>query len=495
MNRRNFLRMGAATLAGCASARTSFAQPRRPNVIFILADDLGWGDVGVYGQTKIRTPNLDALAREGTRFTQFYAGTAVCAPSRSSLLTGQHTGHTPIRGNRATPPIGQVPLPASALTVAEVLRPAGYATGAFGKWALGGPGSEGVPTRQGFDEFFGYLDQTRAHYYYPEFLFHDEERVPLPNRDRPQPRVVGAGWPIVKGLYSQDTIANAALSFIERHRGQPFFLYVPFTLPHASLEVPDSDMAPYLDKQGRSIFPETPFPGDGYVPQPMPHAAYAAMVTVLDRDVGRILRKLKELGLDRNTIVLFTSDNGPAIEGGSDPVFFHNAGPFRGHKRDLYEGGIREPMIAWAPGRIPAGRVSDTPWAMWDVFPTLARLGGVELGQVRAPGGIDGLSMVAALTGRGKAPVHEWYYWEFHEQGGKQAVRLGNWKGVRLNRIGHPEAPVELYDLATDIGEAHDVAAQHPALVRRMSAIMSRAHLPSPLFPDFEHPTNERGEP
>jgi arylsulfatase A-like enzyme len=470
-----------AAASGCASAGRAAPGPSRPpNIVFIMADDLGYGDIGPYGQTKIHTPRLDEMAREGTRFTRFYAGSPVCAPSRSTLMTGENTGHTPIRGNHEVLPIGQLPLPDSAVTLAEVLKARGYATGAFGKWGLGGPGSEGVPTKQGFDEFFGYLDQRRAHFYYPEFLFRGEERVPLPNRVREAPNSPGAGPAIARGKYSEDAIADEALSFIDRHRDGPFFLYLPVTIPHAELEPPADAFAPYLRADGSSIFPETPFPEAHYGAQAMPHAAYAAMVTLLDRDVGRVLDRLKELGLDGNTIVIFTSDNGPSVEGGSDPEFFDSNGPFRGHKRDVYEGGIREPMIVRWPGQVPAGRVSDHRWAMWDVLPTLADLAGA-----RAPRGIDGLDMAAALTGRGKAPEHGHLYWEFHEQGGKQGLIRGEWKAVRLNLIRNPDAPVELYDLARDPGEQHDVAAQHPDIASEMREIMVREHTDSQTFPDL----------
>jgi arylsulfatase A len=453
---------------------------RPPNIVFIIADDLGYGDVGSYGQQKIRTPRLDEMARGGTRFTQFYAGSPVCAPSRSVLMTGQHSGHTPIRGNKEMNPIGQEPLPGPAVTLAELLRDAGYATGAFGKWGLGGPGSEGAPTRQGFDEFFGELDQRRAHFYYPEFLFRGDDRVPLPNRVRPEPNTVGAGWGLERNVYSHDVIADEALAFITRHRAEPFFLYVPFTIPHAELQAPEDAFAPYLDASGRSIFPETAFPGAHYGPQPMPHAAYAAMVSRMDRDVGRILDRLRELGLDRNTIVFFTSDNGPSIEGGSDPDFFDSNGPLRGFKRDVYEGGIRAPMIAWGPGRVPEGRTSDHVWAMWDVLPTLTSLAGA-----RARAGIDGLDMSDALRGAA-APTHPFLYWEFHEQGGKQAVRQGSWKGVRLDATANRDGPLELYDLATDLGEQRNVAAAHPEIVRELARIMAREHTPSSVFPALD---------
>ena len=454
----------------------------RPNIVFIIADDLGYGDIGPYGQQKIRTPRLDRMAREGTRFTQFYAGSPVCAPSRSTLMTGQHTGHTPIRGNSGamrTRETGQVPLPAEAVTLAEVLKGVGFATGGFGKWGLGGPGSVGSPVRQGFDYFFGYLDQVHAHFYYPEFLFRNEERVPQPNEVRPDSTVEGAGWAIVRGRHSHDVIAEEALAYIDQNRHRHFFLYVPFTLPHVELEAPADSYGPYLDASGKSIFPEKPYPGEHYGPQAIPNATYAAMVTALDRDVGRILDRLKAHGLDRNTLVLFTSDNGPAAgSAGGDPAFFDSNGPLRGLKGDVYEGGIRVPMIAWGPGRVPAGATSDHVWAMWDVLPTVAELVGA-----RAPAGIDGLSMAAALTGRGTAPRHDQLYWEFPEQGGKQAVRRGDWKAVRTGLRSNPTAPIELYDLASDLAEEKNVASRYPEVVREIAAIMTREHIDSPLFP------------
>src|SRR5260221_401460 len=311
------------------------------------------------------------MAREGTRFTQFYAGSPVCAPSRSTLMTGQHTGHTYIRGNKEQP-AGQEPLPDAVTTVPDVLKRAGSTPGIFGKWGLGGPATEGTPSRHGFDEFFGYYDQRRAHFYYPEYLHRNGEKVPLPNRVREEPRSPGAGPAVVRGRYSHDAIAEEALAFLDRHRGEPFFLYLPFTIPHAELQAPDDAYGPYVEN-GRSIFPETPFAEDHYGAQAMPHATYAAMVSRLDRDVGRILDKLGELGLDRRTIVLFTSDNGPSVEGGSAPEFFDSNGPFRGVKRDVYAGGIRVPMMARAPVRTPPGRTSEQGLALWAGLPTPAQ--------------------------------------------------------------------------------------------------------------------------
>jgi arylsulfatase A-like enzyme len=452
----------------------------RPNIVFIMADDLGYGDVGAYGQTKIRTPRLDQMAREGTRFTQFYAGSPVCAPSRCTLMTGQHTGHTYIRGNKEHP-TGQEPLPDEVTTVGDALKRAGYTTGVFGKWGLGGPDTEGTPMRHGFDEFFGYYDQRRAHFYYPEYLHRNAEKVALPNRVREEPRSPGAGPAVVRGRYSQEAIAEEAFAFLDRHHREPFFLYLPFTIPHAELQAPDDAYAPYVEN-GHSIFPETPFAEQHYGAQAMPHATYAAMVSRLDRDVGRILDKLSALGLDRNTIVFFTSDNGPSVEGGSDPEFFDSNGPFRGAKRDVYEGGIRVPMIVWGPGRIAAARTSDQVWALWDVLPTLS-----ELADAKAPAGIDGISMVPSLTGRGRQRQHDSLYWEFYEQGSKQAARMGRWKGVRQPmRTGK----LEVYDLQTDPGETHDVSTGHRRVAARLARLMDEAHTPSMLWraPD-EPPT------
>ena len=479
-------------VAALLLAATTAAAQRPPNIVLIVADDLGYGDIAPYGQQLIHTPNLERMAREGTRFTQFYAGSAVCAPSRAVLMTGVQTGRNPIRGNKEYPG-GQQPLPAGTVTLARLLQQRGYATGAYGKWALGGPGTEGTPTRQGFDAFFGYLDQSRAHFYWPEWLDrNDGEHVPLPGNRVRRPDVPanaripdGAGWPVTKGTYSHDAIADSALAFITDHRARPFFLYVPFTLPHAELTAPDSTLRPYLDANGKSIFPETPFPGARYGPQPMPRATYAAMVSIVDRDVGRILERLRALGLADNTIVLFTSDNGPHREGGHDPDFFDGNGPLRGIKRDLYEGGVRVPMIAWAPGRVPAGRTSDHVWGMWDLLPTLGALAGAP-----APRDVDGLSMVSALTGRGTPPTHEWLYWEFYEQGSSQAVRMGRWKAVRKPML---TGPMELYDLDTDLGERHDVAAAHPDVVARVERVMREAHHPSDLWKPTGAPPPVRG--
>lgn len=474
----------AGMLGGCASAGMTAAEEaisegrrRRPNIVFIMADDLGYGDLGSYGQTKIRTPHLDQMAREGMRFTQFYAGSTVCAPSRSVLMTGQHTGHTPVRGNRrSSSPIGNAPLPAETETVARMLQRAGYATGAFGKWGLGGPDSEGRPTQQGFDEFFGYLDQLRAHFYYSEFLFRNSERVPLEgNEVVDDPPVPGAGRPVRRSTYSHDVIIEEALSFIERHEDEPFFLYLPVTIPHASLTAPEDAMAPYLDEAGDSIFPEDAFPGGHYPEQPMPRATYAAMVSRLDRDVGRVLETLRAQGLAEETIVFFTSDNGPHDAGGYEPSFFDSNGPFRGGKGQLYEGGLRVPMIAWGPGRVPAGATSYRVAYLGDVMATLAELVGVA-----PPKPNDSTSFLPTLLGQpDEQPAPEPLYWEYYARSPQQAVRDGKWKAVRRPMM---TGEVELYNLQRDLSERRDVAEKHPKVVAHIEDIMAGAHTPSSIW-------------
>jgi arylsulfatase A len=443
-----------------------------PNIIFILADDLGYGDLGCYGQKLIQTPNLDAMAKQGMRFTQFYAGTAVCAPSRSSLLTGQHTGHTPIRGNKGVEPEGQWPIPDSAVTIAEVLKKAGYTTGDFGKWGLGPVASPGDPVKQGFDHFYGYNCQSLAHNYYPDHLWENDTRINF-----------AANTPGKFADYSADLIQQKALAFIKNQKNKPFFLYLSYTLPHASLQGPkDSLYQKYkkLFKEEEQPVPDDGSNGKGYAPHSYPRAAYAAMVSRLDAYVGQVLQKLREYGIDKNTLVIFSSDNGPHKEGGNDPAYFKSSGPLRGIKRDLYEGGIREPMIAWWPGKVKAGSTSDYTGAFWDFLPTFA-----ELAKQPQPAGIDGISIVPALMGQKNAPVHPWLYWEFHEQGGKQAVRMGKWKGVKLNAASEPDGPIELYDLQNDIGEKNNVADKHPDIVQAIKKIMKEQHRESPDFPLF----------
>jgi arylsulfatase A-like enzyme len=425
----------------------------RPNIVFIMADDLGYGDLGCYGQRQIKTPNLDRLAAEGVRFTSCYAGSTVCAPSRCALMTGLHTGHARIRGN------DRVPLGPDDVTVAEILRSAGYATGIIGKWGLGEPETTGIPTRQGFDEWFGYLNQHHAHNYYPDYLWKNEQKVALPN-------VVQDNVASTRAAYSADLFTREALDFLDRHRLEPFFLYLPFTLPHANNEA---------GKQGMEIASDAPYSAE---PWPQAQKNHAAMITYLDAQVGRVLDRLAELKLDQNTIVFFTSDNGPHREGGADPEFFKSSGPLRGFKRSLHDGGIRVPMIVRYPGRIAAGTASSQVWALWDALPTLAELVGAKF-----PKGLDGISMLPALLGEkaaGRAQTnHEYLYWEFHERGFSQAVRFGDWKAIRPK----PGAPLELYDLARDEAEQHDVAAQHAAVVQQAESLLSRARTDSAHWP------------
>jgi len=481
-SRRDFLKTAAmtgvaATISGCISGsyQTSSASKsgaERPNIIYILADDLGYGDLGCFGQKDIRTPNLDRMAHEGMRFTQHYSGNTVCAPSRSCLMTGQHTGHTPIRGNKEYYPEGQHPLPAKALTIAEILKRSGYATGAFGKWGLGYPGSEGDPINQGFDEFYGYNCQRFAHNYYPRFLRHNDKKLMLPGNEGKKTE-----------QYAPDIIQEQTLKFIEANKDKPFFLFVPHIIPHAELLVPDDDIV----RSYRGKFPEKPYEGTddgprykagGYGSAKTPRANFAAMVTRLDRHVGEILDKLRKTGLDKRTLVIFTSDNGPHAEGGANPAYFDSSGGLRGQKRDLYEGGIRVPMIAWWPGKVTAGAKTGHISAFWDVMPTLAELAGAD-----APEDIDGISFLPTLLGKThKQKVHDYLYWEFHERGGKQAVRKGKWKAVRLAVRKDPNGPLELYDLQTDPQEKSNIASQHPDIVRKMEQIMRQARTNSDVF-------------
>lgn len=445
---------------------------RPPNIIYILADDLGYGDLGCYGQKKFETPNLDQLAMDGIRFTRHYSGSTVCAPSRSALMTGLHTGHTPVRGNQEVQPEGQWPMPDTIQTVAELLKEAGYVTGAFGKWGLGYPGSEGDPVNQGFDRFFGYNCQRYAHRYYPEYLWDNEEKFFL----------VGNNWSNTES-YAPDLIQQKAIEFIKEYRDTSFFAYLPFVIPHAELIVPDDELyRGYLGK-----FPETPYvggPGADYGPdmviamycsQENPHATYAAMVTRIDRYVGEIVKVVEELGLTGNTIIMFSSDNGPHLEGGADPVFFGSNGGLRGFKRDLYEGGIRVPFIVKWPGTIEPGRVSEHQSAFWDLVPTLADLTGFEYE------GSDGISFLPELLNM-EQPQHPYLYWEFHEMGGKQAILKDQWKAVRLQVGRDPDGPLELYDLESDPNEEHNVAQSHPELTEAFSSMMEQVRVPSGKF-------------
>jgi arylsulfatase A-like enzyme len=469
-SRRSFLKsVGAGLAVAVVPGHAQLPSPLKatesadkPNIIFILADDLGYGDLGCYGQKQIQTPNVDRLAAEGMWFTDHYAGTTVCAPSRCSLMTGLHTGHTYIRGNSEVQPMGQLPLPEDTVTLPKVLKKAGYATGLIGKWGLGGPGSTGTPNKQGFDYFFGYLCQRHAHNYYPEFLFRNDERVPLQNKVAGG-RLDGAGVATEKVEYSYDLMEQEALQFVEGNKKGPFFLYLAVTLPHANNEG---------GKNGMEVPDYGVYAGKDW---PEPDKGRAAMITRLDRGVGRLMQKLKDLGTDENTIVFFASDNGPHREGGANPEFFHSNGPLRGIKRDLYEGGIRVPLIARWPDRIKAGVVTDHVSAFWDFLPTFAELAGAE-----SPADTDGVSLLPTLLGKPEPQrKHEFLYWEFHEGGSKQAVRMGRWKAVRLILGGK----LELYDLQSDLGERNNVADRHPEVVTKINEYLTTARTESKFWP------------
>ena len=434
------------------SAAAAAAADRPPNIIYLLADDLGYGDLGSYGQKLIRTPRLDRMAQEGIRFTQHYAGAPSCQPSRTVLFTGLHGGHTPIRAN------SKLPLPASARTVTASLKAAGYATGAVGKWGLGELGSTGAPAAQSVDEFFGYIDQTHAHTHYPDHLWKNGQRVEIPEN--------AAGG---RAVYSQDLFIRESLDFIRRNKDRPFFFYGAFTAPHAEVAVPPDSLAEY-----RGQWPEPkPFPGaKTYAAQREPRAVRAAMITRLDRDIGRLLDLLDELKLSENTLVIFTSDNGPITAGGQDPDFFNSAGPLRGLKFSLYEGGIRVPFLARWSGKIAAGRTSDLVSDFADMFPTFA-----ELARARPPEAIDGVSLVPTLLGaperQARRPHH---YWEAAPQ---QAVREGDWKLYRPA----PDRPAELYHLGDDLAETKNLAAAQPEIAARLTALLSSARTEAPDFP------------
>jgi arylsulfatase A-like enzyme len=450
--------LGGVLVSACADT----GMPEKPNIVFIMADDLGYGHLGAYGQTQIRTPSIDRMAAEGVRFTQFYSGSTVCAPARSVLMTGRHTGHTSVRGNT-----GGIPLLPEDVTVGEVLQQAGYVTGVFGKWGLGDHGTAGVPYQQGFDEFFGYLHQVHAHFYYTPFLWENDRQVQLPGNE-------DGG----RETYTHDEITDRALDFVRRHREQPFFLYLAYTIPHTELLVPEDAMEEY-----EGAFPEpAPYPGGHYAAQERPRTAFAAMVSRMDKDVGRLFDLLAELGLDEETIVFFTSDNGGQEGWGVDLDFFAGNAPLRGSKMNLYEGGIRVPLVVWWPGVIEAARVSDHVWAFWDVLPTLAELAGATASQ-----GIDGLSMVPALVGETRAgrapPEHAFLYWEYGNVLGqapvRQAVRWGTWKGIRDDL----DQPLELYDLEADVGETTDLALGYPEVASRLRAYLDTARAPTREYP------------
>ena len=457
------------SLSACRKTKKE-AEETLPNIIYILADDLGIGDLSCYGQQLFSTPNIDRLAEQGIRFTQHYSGSTVCAPSRSVLMTGQHTGHTPIRGN------ARIPLPDSSITVAEMLREAGYCNGIFGKWGLGllhddGP-DEGYPTRQGFDVFFGYDNQGLAHRYYPENLRDNDSTVMLPGNDH-----------VHTVTYAPDTIHQRALKFIEDNQNNPFFLYYATIIPHAELIVPEDSVI--RNFAGR--FEEKPYSGQdygvedfnpaGYCSQEQPRVVFASMVKRLDIYVGQIVGKLEELSLLENTIIMFASDNGTHLEGGHDPEFFNSSGGLRGHKRDLFEGGIRTPFIVFWPEKIKPGRISEHISAFEDFLPTVAELTGISYSH-----DIDGISFLPTLLDKGTQKQHDYLYWEFHEQNGKQAVRKDNWKAIRLNVSENPDSPIILFDVEKDPYEENDVSSLYPETVQEMDILMKSSRVNNPNF-------------
>lgn len=468
------------------------AADSRPNIVFIVTDDLGYGDIGAYGQTKIKTPNLDRMAAEGMKFTAHYSGNNVCAPSRCVLMTGKHPGHAFIRDNREVKPEGQFPLPADTVMLPKLLQQAGYVTGAFGKWGLGSPGSTGEPLKQGFNRFFGYNCQRVAHSYYPASLWDDDRVFPLRN-DPPIPghaKLPAGADPNDPASYRQftgadfapDRYAAAALEFIRQNKDKPFFVFFPTIVPHLALQVPADSLAEYEGK-----FPEEPYVGDrGYLPHRTPRAAYAAMITRMDRDVGRMMALVKELGLDDRTIFVFTSDNGPLYErlGGTDAEFFNSHAGFRGRKGSFYEGGFREPCLVRWPGKIAPGTVSDRVTGFEDWLPTLLELTGAPPAKA-----IDGISFAPTLLGKTQEP-RPFLYREAPGYGGQQCVRVGDWKAIRVKLAPRGKKPVapppirtELYNLATDPAEANDVAAEHPDILKKLETIMREQHVPSTEFP------------
>ncbi|MEZ6034238.1 MAG: arylsulfatase [Planctomycetaceae bacterium] len=481
------------------TAHLHAANTTRPNIVFILADDLGYRELGAFGQQKIRTPHLDALAAQGMKLTQHYSGNAVCAPSRCVLMTGLHPGHTYIRNNSEMQPEGQQPIPDSTVTLAERLKAQGYATGAFGKWGLGGPGSEGEPLRQGFDRFFGYNCQRHAHSYYPDYLWSDNEHVPLENSP-PVPGhaklAVGAdetdprSYHEFKGqVYAPDRIREEALKFIDQHKAEPFFLYYPSVLPHVALHVPDAELRPYSELK----WPDPPFTAakGGYTPHFTPRAAYAAMISHLDAEVGAIMKRLRDHGLEDNTLVIFSSDNGTThLEREVDYDFFESVGELRGLKGSLYEGGVRVPAIVRWPGLVAAGTTSDYVSGFEDWTPTILDAIGAASD---INGSTDGVNLLPMLTGR-LQPPRPFLYREFPGYGGQQTIRVGDWKAVRQSMT-RGNIDVELYNIATDLGEQHNVAIEHPEIVNQLIKLMAEQHRPSELFPlrPFDQPALKKG--
>lgn len=446
---------------------------KKPNVVFILADDLGYGDLSCYGQKHFQTPNIDRLAEKGMKFTNQYAGAPVCAPSRCALMTGLHTGHAFVRGNREVEPEGQVPLPAAAYTLTEMMKSNGYVTGVFGKWGLGYPGSEGAPENVGVDVFYGYNCQRLAHNYYPAYLWDNGKKVMLEGNRGTE-----------KNDYSPALIHHEALRFLEEHKDTTFFLFYPMTIPHAELVAPEKYLAMYEgkftpEKSYQGVDEGPTFRKGPYASQAEAHAAFAAMISVMDDMVGEVMNKISQLGLDENTLVIFSSDNGPHLEGGADPDYFDSNGILRGYKRDVYEGGIRVPMIVRWPGTIKAGVTTDHISAFWDLMPTFA-----DLLNIKLKSRTDGISFFPTLTGaEKKQKEHAHLYWEFHEQGGRMALRQAEWKLAWNNIDKNPQGVPELYNLKDDPSETNDLAARYPDKVKQMKKTMLAEHVASGEFP------------
>ncbi len=456
---------------------------RAPNIIFIYADDLGAAEIGAYGQQKIKTPNLDRLAREGVKFNNFYTSTPVCAPARCMLMTGRHGGHSYIRGNYEMGGFadslegGQMPLPEGTLTIAKMLQQAGYKTAAIGKWGLGMHNTTGSPNLQGFDYFYGYLDQKQAHNYYPTHLWEngrwDSLNNPVINVHKTLNPATAKeeDFEYFKGKqYAVDAMTSKAMRFINANRQVPFFLYLPYTIPHVSLQAPDSAVQRYVGQ-----FDEKPYYGQqSYAAAKYPLSTYAAMITYLDSQVGMIMEQIKKLGLDENTIIMFSSDNGTTFNGGVNAKFFNSVDGLRGLKMDVYEGGIREPFLVRWPGKIPAGSTSDFVAVQYDMMATMAAIAGIQ-----APPG-DGISILPEMTGKHRQQQQRMYiYFEYPEKGGQLAIRMGKWKGVKTGLRADVHKPWELYDLSSDPGETHDIAAQHPDLLRKFDAIVKKEHRPA----------------
>lgn len=505
------------TIVACLITSVSFAQ-QRPNIIYIYADDLGYGELGCYGQKMIKTPNIDKLASEGMKFTQHYAGAPVCAPSRCMLMTGKHSGHAYIRGNYEFGDFtdenekGQLPLEAKAFTVAELLKLKGYTTGLVGKWGLGYNGTEGMPTKQGFDYFYGYLDQKQSHNFYPTHLWESfgdnylkQKEIVLKNKNTEsggssasfttgytvkdnlgQPYInvhnkaldpktaTSADFDVFKGkVYAPEKMTEKAIAFINKNKEKPFFLYLAYTLPHVSLQAPEEWINKY-----KGQFDEHPYYGNnGYTPTMYPKSTYAAMVSYLDAQVGIILAKIEALGLDKNTIVMFSSDNGATFKtGGFDPTFFNSMAGLRGTKGDLYEGGIRIPFIAKWPNKVPVGKTSNLICSQIDFFATIADLGGQRKTNT------DGISFLPEILGKSeKQEKHEYLYFEFPEKGGQVAIRMGNWKGVKSNMKKNMNAPWEIFNLQDDIKETINLVSQHPELVKKFEEIINKEHTTSSI--------------